>query len=149
MWQCGKWFVCSFGEHCEEVLSFLVILHHKVLIDEASQATETATLVPICHGCKQLVLCGDHCQLPQWKASRPTQQGLRCPCSKGWPCMVCGRSCWTRSALEQGKSCCCMRAHKAVPSHLNLCVNICIIMYYILRPCIHFTYWQICKCIHL
>ena len=84
--------------------------------------------------------------LPQWKASRPTQQGLRCPCSKGWPCMVCGRSCWTRSALEQGKSCCCMRAHKAVPSHLNLCVNICIIMYYILRPCIHFTYWQICKC---
>ena len=65
--------------------------------------------------------------LPQWKASRPTQQGLRCPCSKGWPCMVCGRSCWTRSALEQGKSCCCMRAHKAVPSHLNLCVNICII----------------------
>jgi hypothetical protein len=87
--------------------------------------------------------------LPQWKASRPTQQGLRCPCSKGWPCMVCGRSCWTRSALEQGKSCCCMRAHKAVPSHLNLCVNICIIMYYILRPCIHFTYWQICKCIHL
>jgi hypothetical protein len=78
MWQCGKWFVCSFGEHCEEVLSFLVILHHKVLIDEASQATETATLVPICHGCKQLVLCGDHCQLPPTvKSESPYSAGLK------------------------------------------------------------------------
>eukprot|EP00746_Dinoflagellata_sp_MGD_P006801 gnl/MRDRNA2_/MRDRNA2_113405_c0_seq1.p1 gnl/MRDRNA2_/MRDRNA2_113405_c0~~gnl/MRDRNA2_/MRDRNA2_113405_c0_seq1.p1 ORF type:complete len:1143 (+),score=223.49 gnl/MRDRNA2_/MRDRNA2_113405_c0_seq1:269-3430(+) len=36
----------------------------KVLMDEASQATEAATIVPICKGCKQLVLLGDHCQLP-------------------------------------------------------------------------------------
>ena len=41
-----------------------ILRPHEVLIDEASQATEPATLVPICHGCKQLVLCGDHCQLP-------------------------------------------------------------------------------------
>lgn len=36
----------------------------RVLIDEASQATELATIVPLCHGCEQLVLLGDHCQLP-------------------------------------------------------------------------------------
>ena len=60
------------------MLSFLVNLHHKVLIDEASQATETATLVPICHGCKQLVLCGDHCQLPPTvKSESPYSAGLK------------------------------------------------------------------------
>merc|ERR1719362_1278505 len=36
----------------------------RVLMDEASQATEPATIVPICKGCGQLVLLGDHCQLP-------------------------------------------------------------------------------------
>jgi regulator of nonsense transcripts 1 len=35
-----------------------------VLIDEASQATETATCVPVISGCQQLVLVGDHHQLP-------------------------------------------------------------------------------------
>jgi superfamily I DNA and/or RNA helicase len=35
-----------------------------VLIDEATQATEGATLVPICRGARQLVLLGDQCQLP-------------------------------------------------------------------------------------
>ena len=35
-----------------------------VIIDEASQATEPGTLVPLIHGCKQLVLVGDHYQLP-------------------------------------------------------------------------------------
>ena len=35
-----------------------------VLIDEASQAHELSCLVPIMHGCEQLVLVGDHCQLP-------------------------------------------------------------------------------------
>ncbi len=36
----------------------------RVLIDEATQATEPATLVPIVRGCRQLVLVGDHKQLP-------------------------------------------------------------------------------------
>ncbi|CAK0865905.1 unnamed protein product [Prorocentrum cordatum] len=36
----------------------------RVLMDEASQATEPSTIVPICKGCLQLVLLGDHCQLP-------------------------------------------------------------------------------------
>lgn len=36
----------------------------RVLIDEAAQATELATLVPICRGSSQVVLCGDQCQLP-------------------------------------------------------------------------------------
>ena len=35
-----------------------------ILIDEASQAHELSTLVPIIHGAQQLVLVGDHCQLP-------------------------------------------------------------------------------------
>jgi regulator of nonsense transcripts 1 len=34
-----------------------------VLIDEATQATEPETLIPIVHGCKQLILVGDHKQL--------------------------------------------------------------------------------------
>ena len=36
----------------------------RVLVDEASQATELATAVPLCLGCQQLVLIGDHRQLP-------------------------------------------------------------------------------------
>ena len=35
-----------------------------ILIDEASQAHELSCLVPIIHGAEQLVLVGDHCQLP-------------------------------------------------------------------------------------
>ncbi|KAJ1617727.1 P-loop containing nucleoside triphosphate hydrolase protein [Pavlovales sp. CCMP2436] len=35
-----------------------------VLVDEACQATEPATLVPIVRGCQSLVLVGDQCQLP-------------------------------------------------------------------------------------
>jgi len=40
--------------------------HHfsRMLFDEAAQATELATLVPICRGASQVVLCGDQCQLP-------------------------------------------------------------------------------------
>lgn len=36
----------------------------RVLVDEATQATEPAMLVPLMRGCRQLVLVGDHCQLP-------------------------------------------------------------------------------------
>jgi len=36
----------------------------KVLVDEAAQATEPSTLVPLCHSSRQLVLVGDQCQLP-------------------------------------------------------------------------------------
>jgi hypothetical protein len=35
-----------------------------ILVDEATQATEPATLVAIASGCRQLVLVGDQCQLP-------------------------------------------------------------------------------------
>jgi hypothetical protein len=37
---------------------------HTVLVDESTQATETAILVPIAQGCERLILVGDHCQLP-------------------------------------------------------------------------------------
>jgi regulator of nonsense transcripts 1 len=36
----------------------------QVLIDEATQAMEAECLIPIVMGCKQLVMVGDHCQLP-------------------------------------------------------------------------------------
>ncbi|KAA8500020.1 Regulator of nonsense transcripts 1-like [Porphyridium purpureum] len=42
-----------------------------VLIDEATQATEPETLIPILHGCKQLVFVGDHCQLGPVITSKP------------------------------------------------------------------------------
>ena len=32
--------------------------------DEATQAIEPEALIPIITGCKQLILVGDHCQLP-------------------------------------------------------------------------------------
>jgi len=49
----------------------------RVLIDEASQATELATIVPLCHGCEQLVLLGDHCQLPPTVSSdAASREGL-------------------------------------------------------------------------
>lgn len=48
-----------------------------VIVDEASQATEPATLVPLTQGCEQLVLVGDHYQLPPTiKSFRAQQQGL-------------------------------------------------------------------------
>jgi Zn finger protein HypA/HybF involved in hydrogenase expression len=36
----------------------------RILVDEATQATEAAVLVPLMRGCRSLVLVGDHCQLP-------------------------------------------------------------------------------------
>ncbi len=35
----------------------------RVLLDEATQATEPESLIPLVMGCKQFVLVGDHCQL--------------------------------------------------------------------------------------
>jgi len=47
---------------------------HAILIDEVAQATEPSTLVPIvCRGAQQLVLCGDHCQLPPSVVSREAE----------------------------------------------------------------------------
>ena len=41
-----------------------------VLLDEASQATEASSLIPLCRGCEQLVLVGDQCQLPPTVSSQ-------------------------------------------------------------------------------
>mmetsp|Transcript_158679 Transcript_158679/g.304459 ORF Transcript_158679/g.304459 Transcript_158679/m.304459 type:complete len:1518 (-) Transcript_158679:143-4696(-) len=47
---------------------------HGILVDEVAQATETSVIVPIvCRGAKQLVLCGDHCQLPPSVQSREAE----------------------------------------------------------------------------
>jgi len=52
----------------------------RVLIDEATQATEPAVLVPLNSGCRQLVLVGDHCQLPPTVLStRAEEEGLGVP----------------------------------------------------------------------
>lgn len=46
-----------------------------VLMDEATQATEPSALVPIVKGCRQLVLVGDHQQLPPTVLSRRAEKG--------------------------------------------------------------------------
>ena len=46
-----------------------------VLMDEATQATEPSALVPIVKGCRQLVLVGDHQQLPPTVISRRAEEG--------------------------------------------------------------------------
>lgn len=46
-----------------------------VLLDEAAQATEPAALVPLCSGCRRLVLAGDHAQLPPTILSREAASG--------------------------------------------------------------------------
>ena len=48
-----------------------------VLIDETAQSTEPACLVPLAHGCRQLVLVGDHKQLrPTVVSDAAASQGL-------------------------------------------------------------------------
>lgn len=47
----------------------------QVLIDESTQATEPASLVPIVRGARQLVLVGDHKQLPPTVISRRAENG--------------------------------------------------------------------------
>ena len=46
-----------------------------VLIDEATQATEPSALVPIVKGARQLILVGDHKQLPPTVTSRSAEDG--------------------------------------------------------------------------
>lgn len=49
-------------------------LFSRVLLDEASQATEACTLVPLCRGARQVVLCGDQCQLPPTVSSEAARE---------------------------------------------------------------------------
>ena len=46
-----------------------------ILIDEATQASEPSSLVPIVKGCKQLILVGDHKQLPPTIISLAAEEG--------------------------------------------------------------------------
>jgi superfamily I DNA and/or RNA helicase len=46
-----------------------------VLIDEATQASEPSALVPITRGCRQLILVGDHKQLPPTVISDTAESG--------------------------------------------------------------------------
>ena len=45
-----------------------------VLIDEATQATEPSTLVPICRSARQLILVGDHAQLSPTVISKEAEE---------------------------------------------------------------------------
>lgn len=58
------------GHHLLEERKFPV-----VLMDEATQASEPSALVPITRGCRQLVLVGDHKQLPPTVISHVAQDG--------------------------------------------------------------------------
>ena len=46
-----------------------------VLMDEATQASEPSALVPITRGCRQLILVGDHKQLPPTVISKVAEDG--------------------------------------------------------------------------
>jgi superfamily I DNA and/or RNA helicase len=44
-----------------------------VVLDEAAQVTEPTSVIPLGRGCRQLVLVGDHCQLPPTVLSREAE----------------------------------------------------------------------------
>ena len=44
-------------------------------MDEATQAVEPSALIPISKGCRQLILVGDHKQLPPTVISKKAEQG--------------------------------------------------------------------------
>merc|ERR1719443_351082 len=47
---------------------------HAIVVDEVAQATEVSAIVPVVmRGAKQLVLVGDHCQLPPSVMSREAE----------------------------------------------------------------------------
>ena len=46
-----------------------------VLMDEATQAVEPSSLIPISKGCRQLILVGDHKQLPPTVISKKAEHG--------------------------------------------------------------------------
>ena len=49
----------------------------QVLIDEATQATEPETLIPLLKGAKHVILVGDHCQLgPVIMCKKSSKAGL-------------------------------------------------------------------------
>ena len=53
------------------------IKFRQVLIDEATQATEPETLIPILKGAKHVILVGDHCQLgPVIMCKKAAKAGL-------------------------------------------------------------------------
>jgi regulator of nonsense transcripts 1 len=54
------------------MLSSLRFTH--VLMDEATQATEVSSLIPLIRGCRKLVLIGDHKQLPPTLLSQRAQE---------------------------------------------------------------------------
>ena len=69
---------------CSCIGSGADILDHmnfeRVLVDEATQATEPAVLVPLTRNCRELVLVGDHGQLPPTVLStRAEEEGLGVP----------------------------------------------------------------------
>ena len=45
-----------------------------VVVDEATQGVEPEILIPLCHGCKQLVLVGDHMQLGPTVSSKQAEK---------------------------------------------------------------------------